>query len=72
LLLTPKKKTLTFFVGVFLYISTVEEDRFTHELRRDGIRTAKMLKEKGIISPSLVGAVKINYNTWVVPKRKKK
>jgi predicted transcriptional regulator len=49
----------------------VEEERFTHELRRDGIRTAKMLKEKGIISPSLVGAVKINHNTWVVPKIKK-
>jgi hypothetical protein len=46
----------------------VEEEKFTHELTRDGEKVKKLLWEKGIKSPPLTGAVKVNQNTWVVPR----
>jgi hypothetical protein len=48
----------------------VENEKFTHQLTRDGIKVRKILESKGIKSPSIVGAVKLNSNTWVVPKQK--
>jgi hypothetical protein len=48
----------------------VENEKFTHQLTRDGVKVRQILESKGIKSPSIVGAVKLNSNTWVVPKQK--
>jgi hypothetical protein len=48
----------------------VEEENFKHQLTRDGEKVKKLLWQKGIKSPPLAGAVKVNHNTWIVPKGK--